>query len=392
MFITLSTISGLGVSISIEVYAQLLNDKDNDGIEDNSDLCPDDPLNSCDGGNASTLVPCPDGTFVTDCSRQAQGQNVGSNGQIQNQSRNRECVLSSGTCTGTDVLLDDTGEVICDPSLDLECSQYLVSTEQQQSQDNLSGDTGTNTQTQNQNTDEVAGSRDNSQGPGPGINIGEGSEDRSTMILKKLNDLATAAGAENAGFRDSVTGFKTALEQQVQTTSLKPPHLSITLEALKLWLDDPGYLWGASKDPSDVDVGPQDLVPSASCYASVPYDRYKCNIYVAEAIYLATGVTFKQYQSNEQEGKYFPYRAEDWANTAKTIPHFIVDNIDPQMGDVWSNGHHTGIYLGQYNGIKLYISARDNGDGVYGLPIIQREHGIQIKQLEDGGVFRQYTP
>ena len=24
---------------------------------------------------------------------------------------------------------------------------------------------------------------------------------------------------------------------------------------------DPGYLWGASKDPNDVDVGPQDLYP-----------------------------------------------------------------------------------------------------------------------------------
>jgi len=41
MFITLSALSGLGVSISIEVYAQLLNDIDNDGIDDNSDLCPD---------------------------------------------------------------------------------------------------------------------------------------------------------------------------------------------------------------------------------------------------------------------------------------------------------------------------------------------------------------
>ena len=101
-------------------------------------------------------------------------------------------------------------------------------------------------------------------------------------------------------------------------------------------------------------------------------------IFMSPKQYLATGVTFKQYQSAEQEGKYFPYRAEDWANTAKTIPHFIVDNIDPQMGDVWSNGHHTGIYLGQYNGIKLYISARDNGEGVYGLPIIQRNTAYKL--------------
>ena len=49
MFISLSAISGLCVSNSIEVNAQLLNDRDNDRIEDNSDLCPDDPQNSCDG-------------------------------------------------------------------------------------------------------------------------------------------------------------------------------------------------------------------------------------------------------------------------------------------------------------------------------------------------------
>ena len=130
MFISLSAISGLCVSNSIEANAQLLNDRDNDGIEDNSDLCPDDPQNSCDGSTASTLVPCPDGTFVTDCSDQAQGQNDSLTDLAQGEITNRECVLSSGTCTGADVLLDDTGEVICDPNLDLECSQYLVSTEQ----------------------------------------------------------------------------------------------------------------------------------------------------------------------------------------------------------------------------------------------------------------------
>ena len=54
------------------------------------------------------------------CTNQAQGQS--SSVQIQDQITNRECVLSSGTCTRADVLLDDTGEVICDPSLGLECS------------------------------------------------------------------------------------------------------------------------------------------------------------------------------------------------------------------------------------------------------------------------------
>ena len=114
MFISLSSLSGLCVSISIEAYAQLLNDADNDGIEDD-DVCPSDPQNSCNSSNTSTLVSCPDGTFVTDLTNQAQGQS--SSVQIQDQITNRECVLSSGTCTRADVLLDDTGEVICDPVL-----------------------------------------------------------------------------------------------------------------------------------------------------------------------------------------------------------------------------------------------------------------------------------
>ena len=104
----------------------------------------------------------------------------------------------------SDVLLDDSGEVRCDPNLDLKCSQYLVSTEQPQSQDDSLGETGT---TQDQNTDAGAGSRDKSQGPGPGTSIGQGSEYNATMILKKLNDLAGVA--ENTDFRNSVTGFKT---------------------------------------------------------------------------------------------------------------------------------------------------------------------------------------
>ena len=83
----------------------------------------------------------------------------------------------------------------------------------------------------------VQAGSDKSQGPGPGTSIGQGSgsEYNATMILKKLNDLAGVA--ENTDFRNSVTGFKTVLEQQLQTTSPKPPNLSITLEALKLWLE-----------------------------------------------------------------------------------------------------------------------------------------------------------
>jgi hypothetical protein len=379
IFILFSSISGFFVLTSLEVYAQLINDRDNDGLEDQLDLCPDDPMNSCDGNEPNNLVPCPDGTFVTDCSNQTQGQDISSSNQIPAQTTNRECVLSSGTCTAADVLLDDNGNVVCDPSLGSECTQYLVSTEEA-NQDQIP----------EQNPGDGTTNAGESQEPGVDFVPGKGSEEQEAMILKKLTDLAGVS--ENLDFSNSVTAFRTSLEQLLQTGSTRTPPLLITIEALKLWLEDPGYLWGTSKDPNDVDVGPQDLTPTASCYASVPYNRYKCNIYVAEAIYLATGITFKEYQSEEQAGKYFPFRAADWANTAVTIPHFIVDNLDTQMGDIWSNGHHTGVYLGQYNGIKLYISARDNGEGVYGLPTIQREQGIQIKQLENGGVFRQYVP
>jgi hypothetical protein len=61
------------------------------------------------------------------------------------------------------------------------------------------------------------------------------------------------------------------------------------------------------------------------------------------------------------------------------------------MGDIWSNGSRTGIFLGSYQGKNLYISARDDGNGVFTLEKVQQEHGIQIKYLT-GGIFRRYTP
>ena len=129
---------------------------------------------------------------------------------------------------------------------------------------------------------------------------------------------------------------------------------------------------------------------SAPNYATVPASQYKCNAYVAEVIYKALGITFPVYQESGSN-KFFPYRSSDWGDSAKSIPNFPVVTV-PQMSDIWSDGHHTGIYLGQYNGIKVYISARDRGDGSVGVGNIQFEHGIQIKQLGDGGTFRHYTP
>jgi hypothetical protein len=56
---------------------------------------------------------------------------------------------------------------------------------------------------------------------------------------------------------------------------------------------------------------------------------------------------------------------------------------------IWAAGSHTGIYLGEYNGVELYISARFNGDGAYGIGAVQYENGIQIKEPPKGGVFRE---
>ena len=218
----------------------------------------------------------------------------------------------------------------------------------------------------------------------------------SDKISKKLEDLANTVGAPEPGttieeteFHNAIIGLSANLKRQVMDSvsysEPMPIPLKITLESLRLWIDDPGDQWGEGWwDSNDLDM-------SAPCYVTVPASQNKCNVYVAEVISLATGITFPVIESEEELWKYFPYRAKDWGDIKKTIPHFVIVN-NPQMGDIWSNGSHTGIYLGEYNGVKLYISARDNGDGVYGLDSVQHEHGIQIKQLEDGGVYRTFTP
>ena len=213
--------------------------------------------------------------------------------------------------------------------------------------------------------------------------------DKLTALANSVQVSAPGTSSKETEFYNAVIGFSANLKRQILDSVSHSEPMSIpiimTLESLRLWIEDPGNQWGEGSWDSN------DLYMSASCYVTVPASQNKCNVYVAEVIFLATGITFKVYESEEKPGQYFPYRAKDWGDTQKTIPHFVIVN-NPQMGDVWSNGGHTGIYLGEYNGVKLYISARDNGDGVYGLNSVQHEHGIQIKQLPEGGVFRTFTP
>jgi peptidoglycan hydrolase-like protein with peptidoglycan-binding domain len=240
-------------------------------------------------------------------------------------------------------------------------------------------------------------------------------------ILGKLQKLwQTALTQQSAGymvgspnFAAAVRSFSNELEHQLKATDLSrpipPSPLAITVEALKLWVNDDGKTWGRSDETAD-------FGSTCESYAKVGGGEAKCNIYVAEVIYRATSIIHKAHAQESVgipiTGKYFPYRAEEWADTSKNIPYFRVDIKDPKMGDIWaartSNtwaernvpyvdfSYHVGIYLGEYNGVKLYISARADSDGVYGIGPVQYKNGIQVKELippgydePKGGVFRE---
>jgi hypothetical protein len=210
--------------------------------------------------------------------------------------------------------------------------------------------------------------------------------------LEKLGVAAKAEGTEGADFKKAVDEFKTTLRVRMQSLNpgdALPIDVDLIMKALMLWSTDPGNKWGEGSWDSN------DLVMSAPDYAIVPASQYKCNAYVAEVIYQSLGKVYRIHPQVDyvfKTGKYFPYRAGEWGDVNQVIDKFPVIS-SPVMGDMWSNGLHTGIYLGEYAGKKLYLSARDDGSGVFGLKAnVQREHGVQVKYLPDGGVFRRYTP
>jgi peptidoglycan hydrolase-like protein with peptidoglycan-binding domain len=228
-------------------------------------------------------------------------------------------------------------------------------------------------------------------------------------ILDKLDQLAVTAFPSSQDFSKAVKTFRNHLANQLSTVDLSRPiphsALAITTQALKSWVEDDGKTWGTAGDTAD-------FVSPAKCYATVEGSADKCNIYVTDVIYHATSVTFKgipEKKLNSQlkevpTGKYIPFRARDWADPAIKIPHFQVTS-SPKMGDIWAifypltiTSGHVGIYLGEYDGIKIYISARNDGDGVYGLNSIQHINGLQVKELiapKDakpiGGTYREYS-
>jgi len=210
-------------------------------------------------------------------------------------------------------------------------------------------------------------------------------------LLDRLTALGDAARKESGGgdFKAAVDAFRTTLTSRVATLKQGEPlprDVDLIMKALMLWSTDPGNKWGEGTLDS------RDLAMTAPDYATVPASQYKCNAYVAEVVFRSLSIVQKVHESEQEKGKYFPYRASEWGDASLVIPKFVVVS-NPQMGDVWSDGHHTGIYLGQYAGKTLYISARDDGRGVFGLKDkVQQEHGVQIKYLPAGGVYRRHTP
>jgi hypothetical protein len=116
----------------------------------------------------------------------------------------------------------------------------------------------------------------------------------------------------------------------------------------------------------------------------------KCNLFVAESIYNGSCRMIKGRLDilkkkapflRSPSWKWLPPLANEWGNPDYKIDTFRIreDPKEREIGDIWSNDDHVGIFLGDYRGKRLYISAR--------------ELGIEIKFLPEDqeGVFRYYV-
>jgi outer membrane protein OmpA-like peptidoglycan-associated protein len=216
-----------------------------------------------------------------------------------------------------------------------------------------------------------------------------------SAVLIRLDRLAKVAapegpeeGTTGADFSKAVADFRAALKSQMDAVPYSeplPPDVDIIMKALVIWSTDPGNQWGEGRWDSN------DLIMSAHEYATVPASQYKCNAYVAEVVYQSLALVFKHIPAAESPGHYYPFQAHEWHDPTVTIPHFTVVTA-PVMGDVYATETHSGIYLGEYAGKRLYVSARDTGGGVFALDSVQKKHGVQIKVIPEPGVFRHYTP
>jgi hypothetical protein len=218
---------------------------------------------------------------------------------------------------------------------------------------------------------------------------------RISSAVAELKRLAEAAKLEKGGDK-----FKASIDALIAELELRKgfplsPETQIVLEALEIWKADPGNLWGEYNFREATQVNATALDPSGPDYADVAASQNKCNAYVAEALYKALRLEYLVYESTEEPGKYFPYRAKDWADPKVVIRHYelLGSGATPRVGDIISTGTHVGIYLGLFKGQYLYVSARDTSSGVFGVPSgVQAASGIHVKTFDGKGVYRRYTP
>ena len=216
-----------------------------------------------------------------------------------------------------------------------------------------------------------------------------------SIVLARLDRLATIASGEGteegttgADFAKAVADLRAAIKARMDAVPMAdplPPDVDIIMKALIIWSTDPGNKWGEGRWDSKA------LILSAHDYATIPASQNKCNAYVAEVVFQSLGLVFKHFPSKEQPGRFFPFRAGEWHDASVAIPHFPAVST-PVMGDVYATSTHSGIFLGEYAGKQLYVSARDEAGGVFAAGTIQEKHGVQIKVIPKPGVFRHFTP
>ena len=109
--------------------AQVLNDRDNDGIEDESDPCRDDPDTACT--EPPPAFACDPN--VQSCPEPPPEEVTGGTppdvpvGPSPPSPEIIFCIPNVEACNKTDVLINEAGDLICDPKVN-DCSSYLPST------------------------------------------------------------------------------------------------------------------------------------------------------------------------------------------------------------------------------------------------------------------------
>ncbi|MEP0873559.1 hypothetical protein NDA01_27750 [Trichocoleus desertorum AS-A10] len=185
----------------------------------------------------------------------------------------------------------------------------------------------------------------------------------------------------------SISELKLKLEDLIQVLDKDTNEgMEIALESIKLLGDELVYkqkhisldLWGILGDFK------------SKVYADSNSGMPKCNLFVSEVIYSSFCLIHKGkldiFQKefpyvNNVPWKWSPPLADEWSNVEVEIERFKVryKSKNRQIGDIWSHKEHVGVYLGDFYGKRLYISAR--------------ELGIEIKFIPNNeeGVYRYYV-